>query len=807
MNKRALPFVAPLTLEAATRRRRNRSRKATAIAGLAGVSLLMVSSALPSLAEPSPFTMAAAPTTAVEQETIANGPIIKDIEVKGVQRLESETVLSYLHLSKGEAASPDKIDESLKALYATGLFSDIRLAMDDSTLIVTIVENPIVNRVTFEGEDSISKEDLEKEVQLKPRLVYTLPRVQKDVQRILDLYRRSGRFGAVVEPKLVQLDQNRVDVIFEITEGKHTGVRRIKFIGNEHFDEDDLRGVINTRESAWWRFFTTSDFYDPDRTNYDRELLRRYYLNEGYIDFRVASAVAELTPDRDAFFLTFTVEEGPRYKFGKVNIQSDIKGLDGETLRQYLTTKQGDWYNAGAAEKSIAKLTEALGDMQYAFVDITPEVDRHKDSLTVDLTYHIKQGQRVYIGRIDVQGNTRTLDKVIRREMQIAEGDPFSTSKINRSEQRIKDLGYFEDVKVTPAEGAQPDRSNLQVEVKEKSTGEIALGAGFSSTDGPLGDLSIRERNFLGRGQDVRLGATVSGVSRQFDLSFTEPYFLDRNLSAGIDIFHTMRDNQNQSSYNVTNTGFAVRLGYPLSDDLRQLFSYTLRRDEIDDVPVTASRFIRDQQGSSVMSMIGHELTYDVRDSKLEPTKGFVTRLNTDFAGLGGDHKFFRARLSGSQYYELVEHYILGLTAEGGYVFGIGQDVKITDRFFLGGDTFRGFQFGGLGPRDLTNGVNDALGGNRFSRGTIELTTPTPLPDDLGFKGHIFTDAGTLGHNDENPLPGDTFKNEENLRASVGVGVTWQSPFGPVRLDLAKAVLKEDYDKTEIVHFSFGTKF
>jgi len=737
----------------------------------------------------------------------ASSGTVEDIRVEGNQRLEPETILSYLTIAKGDAVTEEAIDASLKALYATGLFADLSVGMQGSTLVVKVLENPVVNRVAFEGNDAISKEDLEKEVQLKPRLVYTLPRLQKDVQRILDLYRRSGRFGALVEPKLVKLEQNRVDIVFEITEGKHTGVRRIKFIGTEHYDDSDLRSVIDTRETAWWRFFSTSDFYDPDRTNYDRELLRRFYLNEGYVDFRVLSAVAELTPDREDFFLTFTVEEGPRYKFGKIKIESEIKGLDINALNQYVTTKEGEWYNADAAEKTIAKLTAALGDMQYAFVDITPDIDRHKETLTVDLTYHIKQGQRVYIGRIDINGNSRTIDKVIRREMQLAESDPFSTTKIHRSEQRIKDLGFFEEVKVTPTDGAQPDRANLKVEVKEKSTGEISFGAGFSTTEGPLGDFSIRERNFLGRGQDMRIGATVSGTTKQFNFSFTEPYFLDRDLNAGFDVFHVMRDDQAQSSFDETNTGFTLRMGYPLSEELRQLLSYTLRQDHIDNVPDTASRFIRDQVGTSITSVVGQELVYDTRDSKLEPTMGFVTRFNTDIAGLGGARKFLRLKLGGTQYYEIVEKYVLSGTAEAGYIWGLGQKVKINDRFFLGGDSLRGFEFGGLGPRDLTNGADDSLGGNRFTRMSLELSMPTFLPDDLGFKGHVFADGGTLGKNNEEALAGDIFKNSETLRASLGLGMTWQSPFGPVRLDYAWPVLKESYDKIEHIHFSFGTRF
>jgi len=750
----------------------------------------------------------AAPVSSVEAvEEDMDGEIVSEIRIEGAQRLERDTILSYLTIAQGGRASEEKIDGSLKALYATGLFADAQVFMDGSALVVKVTENPIVSKITFEGNDAISKEDLEKEVQLQPRLVYTLPKVQNDVQRILELYRRSGRFAATVEPKIVQLEQNRVDVIFEIAEGSHTGVRRISFIGNEHYDESKLRGAINTQESAWWKFFSNSDFYDPDRTNYDRELLRRFYLSEGYVDFRVVSAVAEMTPDRSDFFLTFTVEEGPRYKFGKINVVSDIKGLDGETLRDQLLTKEGEWYNADRVEKTITKLTTVLGDRQYAFVDIVPEPEKNKDDLTMGLTYHIKPGERVYIGRIDISGNTRTLDKVIRREMQVAEGDPFSTSKIKRSEQKIKDLGFFEEVKVTPSEGAQPDRSDVKVEVKEKATGEISMGAGFSSTDGPLGDFSIRERNFLGKGQDVRLGATISGVTKQFDFSFTEPYFLDRDLAAGADVFHTRSDEQTYSSYDEINTGFTLRMNYPLSEQLRQQLSYTLRQDRISNVASNASRFVRDQAGTTLTSMVSQELTYDERDSKVDPTEGFVTKLKTDIAGAGGDRKYFRAKLTGVQYYSPFEKIVVSATGEIGKIYGFGQDVRINDRFFLGSDTLRGFEYGGIGPRDLTSGADDALGGNSFARGSLETSFPTFMPEDLGFKGHVFADAGVLGKNDEVPLASELFKSDENLRASLGLGISWQSPFGLVRLDYAQPVLKEDYDKVEHIHFSFGTRF
>ncbi|MGE0109303.1 MAG: outer membrane protein assembly factor BamA, partial [Bdellovibrionales bacterium] len=526
---------------------------------------------------------------------LSAGAVIEDIRIEGAQRLDRATILSSIRIEKGDVATPDAISRSIKTLFATGLFADLHMAVEGGALIIDVVENPVVNSIKFEGTDTINQEDLEKEIQLKPRYVYTLPQVQQDVQRILELYRRSGRFAATCEPHIETLEQNRVDVTFKIDEGQFTGVRRIEFVGNKNFSDSMLRSQINTSESAWWKFFSGSDYYDPDRVNYDKELLRRFYLQHGYVDFRVISAAAEMTPDKRDFFLTFSVDEGERYRFGKIKIESDIKDLDTASLRTELLTLEGAFYDSSEVEKSVTKLTEILGDKQYAFIDILPDVEKHKDELVVDLTYRIKSGKRVYIGRIDIAGNTRTLDKVVRREIPVAEGDPYSISKIKRGEQKIRDLGYFESVKVTPVPGSQPDRSDIKVEVKEKSTGEISVGAGFSSTDGPLGDFSIRERNFMGKGQDVRFGATISGSTKQLDVSFTEPYFLDRDLSAGVDVFHIRRDQQDESSYDAIKTGFSFRLGYPLSSYLRQSLSYTLRQDEISDISDDASRFIRDQ--------------------------------------------------------------------------------------------------------------------------------------------------------------------------------------------------------------------
>jgi len=736
-----------------------------------------------------------------------NYPLIESIKVDGAQRLDPETVMSHLSLSKGAEASPSKLDGALKSLYATGLFSDVTLKMEGKVLLVKIAENPIINRVTFEGNEDISKEDLEKEVQAKTRMVYTFPRVDSDVQRILDLYRRQGHFGAKVEPKIVKLEQNRVDLVFEISEGDQTGVRSIAFVGNEKFSSDVLREAISTRESAWWRFLSNSDYYDPDRLGYDKELLRKFYLNEGYIDFRVLSAVAELTPDRDDFFMTFSVEEGKRYKIGKINISSEIKGVDSDILRQFLSQKEGDWYNADMVEKSATKITAALGDKQYAFAVVTPSFDKHKETQTIDLTFNIKQGARVYVGRVDINGNTNTVDKVIRREMRLAENDPYSVSAVKKSEQRIKDLGFFSDVKVTPVDGAQPDRADLNVDVKEKSTGEVMIGAGYSSTDGPLGDFSISQRNFMGRGQAVRLGATISGRTSQIETSFTEPYFLDKDLSAGIDLYATETDYQDLSSYDVNSAGFATRLGYPLSENLRQKVSYTFHADEILHVLSTASLYVREQAGSSTTSAVGQSLVYDTRDSKLEPTLGYITHFDTDIAGVGGSRKWVRLKAGGTQYYPVAEKWIFSATAEAGKIWGMGQSTRINERFFLGGDTLRGFQYAGIGPRDMSGANQDALGGTSFARSTVNLAMPTPLPSEFGIRAHLFTDVGFLGDLDGDNIAGVNVVNDSSVHLSVGAGVTWDSPFGPIRLDFAKPIMYKSFDRLENIHFSFGTKF
>lgn len=730
---------------------------------------------------------------------------IEAIKIEGSQRIEPETVRSYLSVKPGDPYDAEKVNASLKSLFATGLFADVTLRREGQTLVVRVVENPIVNRVAFEGNRKIDSKNLESEVSLRARVVYTRTKVQNDTKRILDLYRRSGRFAATVEPKIIQLDQNRVDVVYEINEGPVTGVSSIRFIGNKAFSDSKLRSTIQTKETAWYRIFSSDDNYDPDRLTFDRELLRRFYLREGYADFRVVSAVAELTPDRNNFFITFTVDEGDRYKFGVVDLSTQFKNLDLNALRGSVLASEGNWYNADLIEKTITKLTDSVGNLGFAFVDIQPTIDRDRDKKVINVTFDIQEGPRVFVERIDIVGNYRTLDRVIRREFRLVEGDAFSTAKLRRSRQRIQNLGFFKKVDVSNVPGTDPDKTVVQVEVEEQSTGEISVGAGFSSAEGALADLSVRERNLLGRGQDLRTKFRVSQKSTEFDVGFTEPYFLDRDLSAGIDLFRVTRDNQDQSSYDLKAIGGGFRLGYSLTENLRHTTRYVLRQDKITNIDADASRFIKDQEGTTLTSLVGYTLFYDRLDSRQEPTDGYYLSFSQDFAGLGGDVQYLKNKVGGGHYWPipLWDKWVFGLTGEAGFMTGLGEYVRINDRFFLGGDNFKGFAAAGVGPRDEL--TRDALGGRRFYVTTAELTFPLGFPEELGVSGKAFTTVGSVWDSEET---GQAFVSDvKTPRASIGIGAAWKSPFGPIRVDLAKAILKQEVDQTQFFHFSFGTRF
>ena len=727
---------------------------------------------------------------------------IAAIQIEGNQRIEPDTVRSYIRIGVGDRFDSALINTSLKSLFATGLFADVSIRRAGADLVVNVVENPIVNQLAFEGNRRIEDETLEAEVQLRQRVVYTRTRVRNDVQRVLQIYRRGGRFAATIEPKIIQLPQNRVDVVFEIAEGPVTKVEKITVIGNKRFPDGRLRTELATKEDRWYRLFSGNDTYDPDRLSFDRELLRRFYLSKGYADFRVVSGVAELAPDRSGFFVTFTVDEGEIYQFGEIDVRSELRDLPREQLLQFVKTATNENYNADQVEDTIQDLTFEVGKLGYAFIDIKPEIKRDRDKRIIDVTYVIDEGPRVYVERIQIAGNVRTLDRVIRREFELNEGDAYNTAKIRKSRRNIRGLGFFDKVDIREEQGSTPDRTNVLVDVEERSTGELTIGFGFSTSDSVLGDVSIRERNLLGRGQDLRLGLSVSNVRQQVDLSFTEPYFLGRNLAAGFDIFKIQRDLQSESSFDEDNIGFSLRAGFPIAENLRQSVRYTLRKESIENVGVNASRFIRDQVGERTISSVGYTLTYDRRDDKLDPTTGYVIVFGQDFAGLLGSVRFLKTSLDYAYHFPVAEQWVAKFAISQGYIVGIGQDTSIGDRFFVGGTNFRGFQTAGIGPRDLT--TDDALGGNVYYVGTAELSFPLGLPNEFGILGRVFSEVGSLAQIDS---AGPGLVDKGSARLASGVGVSWRSPFGPIRVDFAVPLLKEDFDQEEAFRFSFGTRF
>ena len=745
-----------------------------------------------------------APTFA-QQRGPAPGGSISAVLIQGNVRAEVETIRSYLQLKEGQPYDPAAADRSLKALFSSGLFSDVTLDMQGSTLVVKVTENPIINRIAFEGNKKIDDDKLRDEVQSKARQVFTRARVQADVERLLTLYRRGGRYNAVVEPKIINLEQGRVDLVFEINEGDVTGIKRISFVGNEHFGDGTLRGRIRSVESAWFRFLTSDDRFDPDRLNLDRELLRKYYLSEGYADFRVVSAVGELAPNRDGFFITFTISEGDRYKFGKVDVTSRFQGLDVDTLKSYLTMSEGDWYDADEVEKTVTAIADAVGSLGYAFVDVRPNIRRNKDTTTVDVTFDIQEGPRVYVERINIQGNTRTLDKVIRREFRLAEGDAFSTAKVRRSQQRLKNLGFFEKVDVSAAPGSSPDKTNLEVQVVEQSTGEISFGAGYSTTSGILGDIALRERNLLGKGQEGRIGVSLGTLSTLIDLSFTEPYFLDRAVAAGFDVFRTSNDRQNIASYSDRSLGFALRTGWAYTEHTRQLLRYTLRQSEIYNVQPYASPLVQSQSGTSVVSEVSETIAWDTRDQRLNATKGWLLRNSIALGGLGGSEYYLRSTAEAVIYQSIVEDVVASVGGTIGFVTPYNDvPLRLNNRFFIGGDTLRGFRVGGIGPRDANTG--DSLGGKYYYTGTTELSFPLGLPKEIGILGKAFFDIGSLWGPADSVLA-TSILDSQSMRVGTGLGLQWISPFGPIRVDYAFPLVKEAWDKTENFRFSFGTRF
>ena len=736
------------------------------------------------------------------QVEIAQAGIIERIIVNGAQRVEPGTVKSYLLVREGDNFDPLRVDRSLKSLFATGLFADVSINRQGSVLIVNVVENPVINRIAFEGNRALGDETLEAEVSLRPRVIYTRTKVQDDLKRMLTLYRREGRFAVSIEPKVIQLPQNRIDLAFEIDEGEPTTIRSVRFVGNRQFSDRKLRSVIRTKENAWYRFLSSNDIYDPDRLTLDRELLRQHYLSDGYADFRVTSAIAELTPDQKDFFVTFGVSEGERYKIGKISVDAKLRDLEAKDIVEVLKVEPGEWYDIRDIDKSVDEITARVGELGYAFVDVRPGVKRDRKTRELNITFQIKEGPRVFVERIDISGNVRTLDKVVRREFQLVEGDAFNTAKLRRSRNRLNRLDFFEKVTIDKVPGSAPDKAVVKVEVEEKSTGSISLGAGYSSSLGPIGEISLVERNFLGRGQNVGVSFSLAAARSEIDFTYTEPYFLNRDVAAGFDIFHVRQDLQALSSIDTNRTGLRLRTGYRVTSDLDQRWAYLIKRASVTNVDDGAAQLVKDQEGKAFTSQVTHKLAYSTLDSRLDPTEGHSASFLTDLAGLGGSVRHLRNTIHAGLYHPINEDLVFSVGSKAGYIVGLGKDVKFLERYFVGNTEVRGFESSGFGPRDAA--TDDALGAEWMYSTKLQLTFPLGLPADLGIKGRIFSDLGSSGQ--LSPSNSDV-QDDASLRMSAGVGMTWRSPMGPIGMDAGFPILKESYDKEEIFQVNFGARF
>lgn len=765
-----------------------------------------------------------APAGASARPAALTGGTISSIRVEGNQRIEADTVRSYMLVGPGQPFDQADLDRSLKTLYATGLFKDVTLGRDGDVLVVHVVENPIVNRITFEGNHALSDDKLREGLSLRPRAVYTTDMAEHDREKLMEIYAANGRFAATVTPQIIRLSQNRVDVVFNINEGALTLISRITFVGNHAFSESKLRSVIESSETAWYKFFSNDDQYNPERLNYDKELLRRFYLRNGYIDFNVVDATAELSPDRKSFFITFTVDEGARYRVASTKITTSIRGAKPSMVSEDLEVRKGQWYDGDAVQRSADRMQDRLQFLGFPFAQVKPQIGRNETDHTVDLVFPLDNGPRVYVERIEINGNTRTEDRVIRREFPFAEGDPFTDTAQKRTKQVLEDLGYFQSVDVTNTPGSAADRTIVNADLSEKATGELTLGGGYSTDAGALANAGIRQKNFIGTGIDAGINGTLAQYENQIDVSVTDPYMFDRNLVGGIDVYRIANDYSalGYADYNEVREGGTFRIGYAYNNFISQSWNYTVVHRNVSEQNTGSSIYVNDENGDTLLSQLGTALSLDTRDSRVQPHKGFVLRLGEDFAGLGGDAQYIRSKLDGSYYVPL--DYLSGnrdwtivLRGGVGYLSDWGDGRKsLIDNFYLGGDTLRGFLDGGVGPHSVpvqAYPTSDSLGGRFIYTQSTELHFPLPLPADLGISGRAFVDVGGLAGirtaatqpNVERiqPITGDSL----TPRIGAGVGVSWKSPFGLINIDVAAPVKKQSEDQTQVFRFGFGTNF
>ncbi|GEC16001.1 outer membrane protein assembly factor BamA [Nitrobacter winogradskyi] len=803
---------------------------------------------------------------------------LSSISVQGNRRVELETIRSYFKPDASGRLDQASIDDALKALIETGLFQDVRIDRAGGGLVVSVVENPVIGRVAFEGNKKVKDDQLKTEIQSKPRGTFSRPMVQSDVQRIVEIYRRSGRYDVRVTPEFIEQPNNRVDLIYSIVEGDKTGVASIEFVGNQAFSSYRLKDVIKTHESNFLSFLGGGDVYDPDRVEADRDLLRRFYLKNGYADVQIIAALTEYDPGRHGFLVTFKIEEGQQYRVGSVAFESSIPTFDGNSMRSFSHVHVGSLYNAEALEKSVEEMQVEASRRGYAFAVVRPRGDRNFDAHTVSIVFAVDEGPRTYIERINIRGNTRTRDYVIRREFDVSEGDAYNRSLVDRAERRLKNLDFFKTVKITAEPGSSSDRVILDVEVEDKSTGDFSVSGGFSTTQGALAEVSVSERNLLGRGLYAKASVQYGQWSRGYSLSFVEPFLLDYRVALGLDLYQREQLSNQWISYNMKTLGFSPRLGFGLREDLTLQLRYSIFQQEIglpsalrncnnsltNGLPYNpspafmnamgvwdgvnmgcysdgeASLPIRQEleRGRTLTSMLGYTLTYNTLDNNKNPTAGLLIDFRQDFAGIGGDVKYLKTALDAKYYQPLVSDIVGLIHLQGGILNNVGayagqNGIRMLDNFQMGPNLVRGFAPYGIGPRDVNYlSTMDALGGTKYWGASVELQMPFWfMPKEVGLKGAVYADAGSLwgyqgptsyaltnefnapgcSPSTSNANPGTCaglqYDDTNVIRSSVGVGLIWQSPFGPLRFDYAVPITKGRFDRVQEFRFGGGTTF
>lgn len=744
--------------------------------------------------------------------TGAQAAVIRNIEVRGADRVSADTVKANLTIAPGKNFSNTDIDASVRRLFATGYFSDVKISVAGGTLVVVVDENQLINQVVINGNRKIKDEKLVGLLRSRSLGPYSETAVESDIQTIRDAYAAIGRSDATVTTQTYPLGNGRVNLAFIVDEGDRTKISQVNFVGNQAYSNGRLQSVVVTKKSNFLSFLTRKDVYNEDKLRADEEALRQFYYNNGYADFRVVSSEAVLDESSNEYVITFTVDEGQRYDFGSVNVESTVEGIDAEELKGLIETRQGKTYRAKDVQDTMSAISQRVAANGYPFARVTPRGNRDLGNGTIAIDYMVDQGERAYVERIEIRGNTRTRDYVIRREFDIGEGDAFNQEVISRAKRRLEALGYFSAVNVTTAPGSQSDRVVVVVDVQDQSTGSFGIGAGYETGNrgGFKIEASIEEKNFLGRGQYIRVAAGTGRDTRDYSLSFTEPYFLGYRLAAGFDIFSNEDDSED--FYDINSTGFSLRVTAPITEDLSTTLRYNYTKldynsSNLAELSSPYREAVTD--GPWVRSSVSHSFTYNTLDDRTLPREGIFAQITQEFAGLGGDSDFYKISGKARYFQTLLEDadVIGSIGVSAGHMWATSGNLRVFDQFTLSASELRGFDSAGIGPRATSTG--DSLGGTTYFTATAEASFPLPvISRDAGLRGAFFVDAGTLYGNDVQTVAADNVRGTSmSLRASVGASVIWASPFGPLRFDYAIPVMKEDFDDTQRFKFGISSQF